>query len=184
MFWPRDSTIEKQSWVILAIESKSLLVAPLQGGPASRIALPSQVATQQEATVTAHDTYFEVKLDVSSAAPTRARPDLEIEAPLSTAELREALPPAFACSTCQTPLVNSSGIIKYNALPSEHWAELLDAWMCHQDQTLSADLVAKGKGIKPREGEGLVASTYLLFDRSITSNWTSREQEVSADSRH
>lgn len=103
-----------------------------------------------------------------------------MHAPLSTAELRECLPTSFACATCHAELVDASRITKYNALPSEHWAELLDAWMCHQDQTLSDDLVAKGKGIKPRVGEGLVGSAYIVFEQDVTKNWVTPEKsEVS-----
>lgn len=103
-----------------------------------------------------------------------------MHAPLSTGELRNALPTSFACAQCHATLVDSSSVNKYNALPSEHWAELLDAWMCHQDQTLSDDLIAKGKGIKPRAGEGLVGSAYVVFESGITRNWTTPEKsEVS-----
>jgi len=90
------------------------------------------------------------------------------------------MPVSFACAYCHAELVDSSAIARYNALPSEHWAELLDAWMCHPDQSLSQDLISKGKGIKPRNDEGLVGTSYILFPRVATKNWTTpSESQVS-----
>ncbi|KDE02411.1 hypothetical protein MVLG_07024 [Microbotryum lychnidis-dioicae p1A1 Lamole] len=169
-FWPRSPGSARQEWEVKSLEGESILVGPTIGGEPSRIILPSRVATQV-AHVTPRGSYFEVKLVAFEPSPTRSRPDLEIHTPLSTAELRESLPRSFACSTCHSEVVDASAITKYNALPSEHWAELLDAWMCHQDQTLSDDLTAKGKGIQPRAGEGLVGSSYLLFDRALAKKW-------------
>jgi hypothetical protein len=48
--------------------------------------------------------------------------------------------------------------------------------MCHPDQTLSQDLVSKGKGIKPRMDEGLVGTSYILFPRGSTKNWLTPEK--------
>lgn len=179
-FWPRSSSPGKDEWEVLSVESEAIVVAPITGGPASRLTLPCRVIPQQ-VTVICHGDFHEVKLITLDPSPTRSRHDLEVHAPVSTAELRAALPTSFACATCHTTLVDSSAVVKYNALPSEHWAELLDAWMCHQDQTLSDDLIAKGKGIKPREGEGLVGSAYVVFERGITRNWlTPEKSEVSS----
>lgn len=178
-FWPRSSIPGKDEWEVISVESEAIIVAPITGGPASRLSLPCRVIPQQ-VSVASHGDYHEVKLITLDPSPTRSRHDLEVHAPVSTAELRAALPTSFACATCHTTLVDSSAVIKYNALPSEHWAELLDAWMCHQDQTLSDDLIAKGKGIKPREGEGLVGSAYVVFERGITRSWlTPEKSEVS-----
>ncbi|KAJ7869093.1 hypothetical protein B0H14DRAFT_2727593, partial [Mycena olivaceomarginata] len=41
----------------------------------------------------------------------------------------------------------------YRDLPSEHWEELVDAWMCHADQKLNA-----------REGQALRGGSYILFE--------------------
>ncbi|SCV74265.1 BQ2448_6697 [Microbotryum intermedium] len=169
-FWPRLPGSARQGWEVKSFEGESIFVAPTVGGAPSRVVLPSRVATQV-APVISRGSYFEIKLAAFEPSPTRSRPDLEIHSPLSTAELRDSLPRSFACSTCHSEVVDTSAISKYNALPSEHWAELLDAWMCHQDQTLSDDLIAKGKGIQPRAGEGMVGSSYLLFDRALAKNW-------------
>lgn len=178
-FWPRIPGTGKEEWDVISVESESLLVAPAHGGPASRLALPCRVIPQPAAVVN-HGGYYECKLVTIEQSPTRPRHDLEVVAPLSTNELRQAMPELFACATCDARLVDGTRVAKYNALPSEHWAELLDAWMCHQDQALNEDLIDKGKGIKPRADEGMVGSSYVLFPREVTCNWiTPEKSEVS-----
>ncbi|GAA6020961.1 hypothetical protein JCM11491_001565 [Sporobolomyces phaffii] len=176
-FWPRNASGSSPAdeVQVVSVEPDALVVAPVRGGPASRLSLPSRVIPQQ-ATVTSSGASYEVKLVTIRPSPTKSRADLEVHVPLSTAELRESMPVSFACSTCHTELVDSASVTRYNALPSEHWAELLDAWMCHPDQTLSQDLVSKGKGIKPRADEGLVGTSYILFPRGPTKNWKTPEK--------
>ncbi|GAA6027295.1 hypothetical protein JCM8097_002568 [Rhodosporidiobolus ruineniae] len=181
-FWSRSSSIYRpdDEFEIVSVDAESVLVAPVRGGPASRLSLPCRVIPQQAKVVTtpgssSTTTMHEVKLVTIDASPTKSRADLEVHTPLSADELRRCLPSAFRCSTCDAELVDSSSVTKYNALPSEHWAELLDAWMCHQDQELSADLIAKGKGIKPRPDEGLVGTSYVLLPREVMKGWTTPE---------
>lgn len=172
-FWLRNDATDPPSFDVLAINSLHVLVAPSTGGSTTRIVLPVAVIIDQSATITSHGSFYELKLTTfDSSSSSRCRIDTEIKAPLSTAELRLALPSSFVCSKCHTELIDSTSISKYNALPSEHWAELLDSWMCHGDQELSADLVAKGRGIRPREEEGLVGSSYLVFRREVSKNWS------------
>ncbi|GJN89278.1 hypothetical protein Rhopal_002257-T1 [Rhodotorula paludigena] len=181
-FWPRASSSSKRvsdDFEVVAVEADSILVGPAHGGPASRLSLPCRIVPQQ-ATVVPTGPYFEVKLVTADSSPTKSRADLEVHTPLSTDDLRRAMPAAYCCTACDAQLVNASAVQRYNALPSEHWAELLDAWMCHQDQTLSDDLVAKGKGIKPRPDEGLVGTTYVLFPREHTLNWVTPDGSESA----
>ncbi|GAA5837062.1 hypothetical protein JCM5353_002481 [Sporobolomyces roseus] len=172
-FWLREpsGTSLKDEFIVHSVEAEAIVVAPARGGPASRLSLPCRVIPQR-ATVTSSTVYHEVKLATINPSPTKSRADLEVHVPLSTTELRQTMPVSFACAYCHAELVDSSAIARYNALPSEHWAELLDAWMCHPDQTLSKDLISKGKGIKPRNDEGLVGTSYILFPRVATKNWT------------
>ncbi|GAA5977640.1 hypothetical protein JCM11641_006885 [Rhodosporidiobolus odoratus] len=174
-FWPRASFSCEEEYEVLSVEAESILVAPSRGGPASRLSLPCRVVPQH-ATVQSSAGANDVKLVTIDPSPTKNRADLEVHTPLSTDDLRNTMPTSFACSTCDTQLADTSSIARYNALPSEHWAELLDAWMCHQDQELSADLIAKGKGIKPRSDEGLVGTSYVLLPRAATQNWVIPEK--------
>ena len=180
-FWPRSSSSGKRAgdeYDVVAVESDSVLVSSSRGGPASRLSLPCPVVPQK-ATVTSAGASYEIKLVTAGlSSPTKSRADLEVHTPLSTDELRATAPASFHCATCDVELVDASPIERYNALPSEHWAELLDAWMCHQDQTLSDDLIAKGKGIKPRDNEGLVGTSYILLPQAVTRNWVMLDVEV------
>ncbi|TKA54358.1 hypothetical protein B0A53_03453 [Rhodotorula sp. CCFEE 5036] len=168
-FWPRRGIAGGAPFKIVALEDDAILVAPEGGRPASRIALPCRVP-QQEVELAAVDDGYEARLTVALGSPALERPDLEIRTPLMADELRSSMPTSYRCSVCDVELVQAASITRYNALPSEHWAELIDAWMCHQDQALSDDLIAKGKGIKPRPDEGLVSNTYLLFPSNLVRN--------------
>ncbi|GAA5861556.1 hypothetical protein JCM3774_002625 [Rhodotorula dairenensis] len=168
-FWPRQGSLTTR-FRIVKLEKDALLVAPEAAGPASRISLPCPVPPQEAELASVGDVY-ELRLSLAHGSPTPERTDLEIRTPLMPDELRLSMPSSFHCSVCDVELVRAVSITRYNALPSEHWAELLDAWMCHQDQALSDDLIAKGKGIKPRADEGLVANTYLLFPMDLMRNY-------------
>lgn len=50
-------------------------------------------------------------------------------------------------------------------LPSDHWEELVDAWMCHTDQKLNEHVMKHGKGgFWPEAGQALVGGSYILFE--------------------
>jgi len=106
--------------------------------------------------------HFEVKL------PTEETPlDLDPLPLLDAAQLVAAAPTSFACASCSLPLVQTSRISRYDDLPSEHWAELVDAWMCHTDQKLSTQIAKHGRGFWPEAGQALVGGSYILFDDSV-----------------
>lgn len=181
-FWPRSShKSSPAAFEVVAVESSAVLVAVKGQKTASRVALPCRVVPQQATVQLVGGSVCEVKLvTLGSTSPTKSRSDLEVHSPLATDELRATSPTSFRCANCDAELADTSTVSRWNALPSEYWAELLDAWMCHQDQNLSDDLIAKGKGIKPRPDEVLVATSYVLLPRELTSKWTAPEQaEVS-----
>jgi hypothetical protein len=72
------------------------------------------------------------------------------------------LPSSFLCSHCSTPLVSFHDKVSYSAMPSEYWSELVEAWVCHQDQQLNENILAHKDGYLPQSDEVLVASSYLL----------------------
>lgn len=107
--------------------------------------------------------HYEVKI----ATPDSHSPRIEEPLPLLDAEqLRSRAPTTFICASCSLPLVHGARITRYDDLPSEHWAELVDAWMCHTDQTLNAQVARHAKGFWPRSGQALVGGSYILFDKS------------------
>jgi hypothetical protein len=70
----------------------------------------------------------------------------------------------------------------YRDLPSEYWTELVDAWMCHHDQALTARIVQSAReGFWPTKGECLVGGSYLLVEESsvVASSLTIRDGKVS-----
>lgn len=90
---------------------------------------------------------------------------------LDAAQLSSANPTSFICASCSLPLVQATKIVEYRDLPSEHWEELVDAWMCHADQKLHEQVVKHGQGVWPQRGQALVGGSYILFEESsLTQN--------------
>lgn len=175
-FWSTDRE-STDTYSFQSLESLSLDIIS-SSNTSHRILLPSPAKTQQ-VQIVSRGAYFEIKL-ATAKDMTSDSADVDVQYPLSTNELRTHLPTDFSCVKCRNVLVDSRQVTKYNTLPSEHWAELLDSWMCHGDQKLSEDLIRKGKGIKPRAGEGLVAAGYIMFVKSCTRGWITRsDDEVS-----
>ena len=100
---------------------------------------------------------------------------------LDATQLSSLSPTSFICASCSLPLVQASRLHQYRDLPSEHWAELVDAWMCHADLKLH-DEVKKGSkdGFWPEVGEGLVGGSYVLVheDAVTKTNFCDTEIEV------
>ncbi|CAE6420226.1 unnamed protein product [Rhizoctonia solani] len=99
--------------------------------------------------------------------------ELEHDLPplLDAEQLRSSQPTSFACSSCSLPVTHSlaSGNVRYSDLPSEHWAELLDAWMCHPDQQVTSELAKRAEGIWPVPDQVLVGGGFLLFDSTMVN---------------
>lgn len=135
-------------------------------------------ATDQTPAVSIHSDHIEIKLRTSDAAnTTRSRPDLEVSMPMQANEMRKLPPAAFLCSepTCGSLIVKAGPGMRYTPLPSEHWAELLDAWMCHADQQLTDEVgkhAREGGAIWPKsEEEVCVGSSYLLWSAKEDDGW-------------
>jgi hypothetical protein len=137
----------------------------LRSGSVESLPLALPVRTQpgpQEVRV--QGLHYEVKVATLDPQSPRAEP-----LPLLDAEqLGSRAPTTFICASCSLPLVHGARITRYDDLPSEHWAELVDAWMCHTDQTLNAQIARHAKGFWPQSGQALVGGSYILFDRSAT----------------
>jgi hypothetical protein len=114
-----------------------------------------------------------------------------------------SIAPSFICASCSLPFVQSSnvstakpqspfadsveaaaevegvGALSYRDLPSEHWAELLDAWMCHHDQKLADRIAQTAKeGFWPARGECLVGGSYLLLEEGSVVVMNLRETDA------
>ena len=93
---------------------------------------------------------------------------------LDAAQLTSIHPTSYLCTLYSLPLIQSTKIDVYRDLPSEHWEELVEAWMCHADQKPHDHVATRGKsGFWPSVGEGLVGGSYILFEGSAMNqnNW-------------
>lgn len=111
----------------------------------------------------------------SSSSPSSSSSSLDISTGgaslLDGTYLTSILPTSLICSSCSLPLVHATRLHSYRDLPSEHWAELVDAWMCHSDMKLHEHIqkTSKDGGMfwPEREEEALVGGSYLLVREEV-----------------
>lgn len=75
------------------------------------------------------------------------------------------MPETVFCSTCSSALISSHSAARYLAMPSEHWEELIDSWMCHSDQLLNLSVTKGREGIQ--EGKQLKPDEVRVFDSFV-----------------
>jgi hypothetical protein len=149
--------------------------------PPLSLPVPVQLGKQS---VRAVDESFEFRIlvpsntltNVSSSSLSTPTPSL-----MDGSQLEQLKPQTFTCASCSLPVVQSSRIEEFKDLPSEYWSELVDAWVCHQDQKLSERLVSHGsKGFWPEEKQCLIGGSYLLFDDGVVvkSNLLISDEEI------
>ncbi|KAJ3506354.1 hypothetical protein NLJ89_g6915 [Agrocybe chaxingu] len=94
--------------------------------------------------------------------------------------------------TASSPLLDATQLLsmnptsflvgEYRDLPSEHWEELVEAWMCHSNQKLHEHVQKHGKsGFWPSPGQALVGGSYILFDESTMNRGN---LHLAPDSKH
>ncbi|KAG6829711.1 hypothetical protein H0H92_003746 [Tricholoma furcatifolium] len=131
--------------------------------------LPARILPGKQE-VRVQGTHFEIKMNTVGR---RTPPDLVDDPPplLDASQLMVIKPSSFICHSCSLILVQAAKINEYRDLPSEHWQELVDAWMCHSDQKLHDHVVQYGKGgFWPGPGQGLVGGSYILFEESTMAH--------------
>ncbi|KAG6836942.1 hypothetical protein H0H93_000832 [Arthromyces matolae] len=140
----------------------------IQSGPRNSLPLllPARILPGKKE-VRVQSSHYEIKMTTVGPRPS---PDLTTEDPpplLDATQLTSAQPSSFICSSCSLILVQAAKISEYRDLPSEHWQELVEAWMCHSDQKLHDQVVNRGKsGFWPASEQALVGGSYILFDES------------------
>lgn len=152
----------------------------IKSGPHSSLPLmlPAHTTSGRQKVRVQHG-HYEIKLITTQSSPptdfnkTVATTTESSGLLLDSSHLLHLKPTTFVCSSCTLPVVQSSKVDSYRDLPSEHWEELVEAWMCHGDQKLN-DHVAKHnkQGLWPSTGQGLVGGSYILFEEGVmnTSN--------------
>jgi hypothetical protein len=128
------------------------------------LVLPGRTAPGKQH-VRVQGAHYEIKLATLPSAGA-APADTHAAPLLDATQLATAAPTSFICASCSLPVVQSAARVReYRDLPSEHWEELVDAWMCHADQKLNARVMKHGRGgFWPEEGQALVGGSYILFE--------------------
>lgn len=128
----------------------------------SFLRLPARVAPGKK-DVKVDGQHFQIKLAASPSTATSVPSPL-----LDATRLMQDRPTSYICASCSLPLVHCSRMQDYRDLPSEHWAELVDAWMCHSDQKLHEHVTRhSNEGFWPTPEYALVGGSYLLFEQSV-----------------
>lgn len=134
------------------------------------IQLPAPVYAGQSTSLVVQDIHLEAKL---RAVPTSSPGSITslntiLTHALSAQEMRRIQPTDIRCAQCDRdiinlPTTNGPWEQRYKDLPSEHWAEMMDVWMCHDDPTFTAKLAKNTKdGFWPNKGSILIGGSYFL----------------------
>ena len=132
-----------------------------------RLSLPVSVYPEQSLPFTLNDLQLEAKLAAppSTTAVSLASINTVVPHALSASELREVRLEGLCCTSCDREVANLSSATVFKDLPSEHWAEMMDVWMCHDDAAFTSRLASRTKdGFWPSKGVVLVGGSYLLVD--------------------
>jgi hypothetical protein len=139
-----------------------------------RIQLPVAVQGGQRVPLAAPHFHLEAKLTsvlVSPSAPVSSL-DTMITQALCAADLRKMQPNTICCTGCDREMAELPAGCTYKDLPSEHWAEMMEVWMCHSDPGFTAQISAQTKdGFWPSAGTVLVGGSYLLLVDEYIKNY-------------
>lgn len=140
------------------------------GSSSAIIRLPAPMRPSQYVTLTPSNganAHLEGKL--AALPSTSGPPMLGTRYPLSASDLRGLEPTGICCAACDrivASLSPSQGAGAWKDLPSEHWAEMIEIWMCHQDPTWTSKLAKHTEeGFWPDKGGLLVGGSYLLVNK-------------------
>ncbi|PWN35866.1 uncharacterized protein FA14DRAFT_48452 [Meira miltonrushii] len=110
----------------------------------------------------------------------------ESEIPFSAKQLASIGVTQWQCTTCSTDLMDLRDTTKFIPLPSQHWEELVDAWMCHTDQELNETLLKAQKNIEHhaglQAGQVHVADSQLILLKTSLVKANIVDKSVSAHS--
>jgi len=132
----------------------------------ARVQLPVPVQGGQRVPLAAPHFHLEAKLTAEVVAPSEPVSSLNtmITQALCAADLRKIQPRTLCCTACDREIAGLPAKCGFKDLPSEHWAEMMEVWMCHSDPGFTAQISAQTKdGFWPSEGVVLVGGSYLLL---------------------
>ncbi|CAG8608863.1 5630_t:CDS:2 [Funneliformis mosseae] len=138
--------------------------------PSNKATLPTKIEvplvqtieTSEQPIITNSEEGIDIKLKVRTFVRKRpAKRDISTsetyQSPFSSTEISSLK--NILCGMCKERCIKENTLNKILDMPSEHWLELMDCWMCHQENYKHAkigDIVAK-------ENVGLVGNTYFLM---------------------
>lgn len=148
----------------------------------SQLELPAHVVIGKKEVRLVGETHYEIKLHAPSSSRSQSRPcsppstEIESTSIMDATYFSTTQPTSFICTSCSLPLVHASQVSSYRDLPSEHWAELVDAWMCHSDMKLHEHVKKNSKdGFWPEAQEALVGGSYVLVQEEVVLRGNIRE---------
>ncbi|WWD08849.1 hypothetical protein V865_006963 [Kwoniella europaea PYCC6329] len=162
-----SSNLELQVESTSSDDEEGIITSRKDPSMSIRIALPAPVEPGQSVIFTAQSLHLEAKLIAQPLPPAAA--SLLPTYPLSAPELRNIQARALCCISCDRELSTlpyGYWDTSYKDLPSEHWAEMMEVWMCHNDPSFTARLAERTKeGFWPQDGGVLVGGSYLLVGK-------------------
>ena len=146
----------------------------------SKIEVPliQTIETSERPIITTSEEGIDIKLKLRTFVRKKpAKKDISTseayQAPLNSTKISSLK--NILCGYCKEPLIEKNALKKLLDMPSEHWAELIDCWMCHQENYKHAkigDIIA-------RENVGLVGTNYfLVHPNNIRENALKVDDEI------
>jgi hypothetical protein len=144
--------------------------------------LPSPgLVSQDRQTVLKSQDHWQIKLQM---AATLQRDSNEVPAPLSASSLQKDLPSGFLCNVCLKSVAYTKTITQYLPLPSQHWEELIDAWMCHSSQEINQGMIDTQKKLDEHRGlhqdQGRVSDAGIVFHASHLADGATFKEDTSS----
>jgi len=146
-------------------------VVLVQGSSSEKLIVRLPANTSGPVRISKVQSHLEAKI------PTQMKgPSLETEVfPIHDATTLASMhPTVFACASCSLPLVRTgtpeepSRSVSYFDLPSDHWAEFVESWICHRDLPLSPSYTRRGRQeIQPSALKILVGGSHILCHQSL-----------------
>ena len=140
------------------------LVIKLKSGTTSLpLILPAHVPPGQKEITDATE-FWQIRMNV---VPKPKEDEDDDESLLDAPTLTRLAPASFNCISCSLSLVSVDSAT-YRDLPSSHWEELVESWMCHEDLKVSKEVQEREKkGFIPQWNDGkgdiFVGGSYMLL---------------------
>lgn len=127
------------------------------------VTLPTSVPLGQVASLLPREGFSEGRINALPTPSSALTLSTVITHALSAPHLRQLAPRALCCTSCDREIAEFPSDIEFKDLPSEHWAEMLEAWMCHSDPAFTAHIAKQTKdGFWPTSNTVLIGGSYIL----------------------